>query len=548
MKILCLLPQEDRLRCVSAICKGWRALRRERELWRDITLSETTHSAAGLVAFFTGPRSPLPEPSCVRRLTLHGCDAWDVKTLKSVVAAATGATHVTLQGTHVTKACLQLLTKRTSDAAPLQSLRVGRAASPKDTLTAALDVLASAPALTELSLGGYVRVPGYYTGILLTPAWLDEAAIRCAKARGGGASMLHTLGAAELDESWNPSISWVALGRLGRTFPELERLSMDLVEGLEHMPQGGGPAWAPLPRLRELRVLHVGNHGRRNPDVLARVADAAPNLQRLLLLTHATLHPEARAALEQPQQLLPLLGRMPQLRELRLENVPPPAAPAADDPEVVSLPELRRIHLQGCGSHAAAAATALAAAAPRLESLSLVFGPDGPAGAGVAGLAALASPSLRELRLSHDFVHAYGPASWVRPYGGSDGPGALAREVRSLAARRACPGLRALAATLQTKSAEALFDAAHPWPTLTALHLDGDMEATALASLSALKAPELTSLSLPGIARGVARRDAPRALVVAYEKLRADGRAPKLPPLRHEDGDDGSGAGPAPAE
>ena len=61
------------------------------------------------------------------------------------------------------------------------------------------------------------------------------------------------------------------------------------------------------------------------------------------------------------------------------------------------------------------------------------------------------------------------------------------------------------------------------------------------ACLAGLRAPELTTLSLPGIWSGVAsvktRYGTPptKDVVAAYEVLRTSGHAPKLTPLRTAD-------------
>ncbi len=551
--IFCLLPLEARLSCVSAVCKGWRALRREPELWRAVKLTEQHFSAAGLTAFFLGPRSPLPSPGCVQELALVGNKKFDAKAFKAVLAACTGATRIALEGKKLSKDCVLQLVKR-KGAAPLQALRLGRTGSAREVAAAALEVLGASPALTELALDG-----------TLSAEWVEAAASRCAAARAGGTSLLHTLDAGAGD-SWQAGLEVDALWRMGRSFPELERLSIASVRNAERH-RTGGPAWAPLPRLRELRIKEFGDaftfqrtavSGAQVTDFMSHVAAAAPGLQLVHVAnSEEYLSGKDRKAGRTDAPVVPIgaalggLGTLQQLRELFIAKlgVRPADVAGAD------LPALERLRLQKCGSHAAAAAAALAAAAPLLASLTLEFVqreegvPGGDTGTCWAGLAALDAPALRELSLNQGFQYTS-----QKPHDTEE----VARETRGLAARRACPALRSLKVLTCTNSrdqATPFFEAEHPWLALTELALTTTPQSLA-KSLAALRAPQLTALTVPGIIRGVARNSAPPApaIVAAYEKLRA--HSPKLPPLRYVDAQeakrepeeeegDGDGAGPS---
>jgi hypothetical protein len=330
--------------------------------------------------------------------------------------------------------------------------------------------------------------------------------------------------------------------------------------GFEHFG-AATPAWAPLPALRELRIDAMG--GSFSPRaagapqlqaLLGRVAAAAPRLT----LLHVSRGSEwvSNADLKAGRTFTPLpavgagmcgVASIAALQDLKLAYVAVTAAHVA----TADLPALRRLELHVCGAHAAAAAATLAAAAPKLEQLTVSCIPrtelDGAPGPGVAGLASLASASLRRLTLRTGFVaESYSDGTMARSGSVPDSGAALAAALLSLASRKALPALRCL--DVSASASERLppaFDAAQPWPALTALALRSVPPESVPAQLAALRAPKLASLSLPGIACGVALSSRPPApcVAAAYEKLRADGHAPRLQALRTVDGCGGGGGG-----
>lgn len=254
------------------------------------------------------------------------------------------------------------------------------------------------------------------------------------------------------------------------------------------------------------------------------------------------------------------------------------------DCALAALPSFIKLSLTHCGSGSAAAALVIAAAAPRLRSLSLlnvalVDLHTAAPGVGIAGLLpAFARPSaagaagaavapannganplsgLDELVIGYDQgyrtqFHMPAEAGCGRP----DGVETVAAVVRALAVHRCCPRLRSLTVALVRLTGSATpqslhtswsalpwgaFNAAHPWPQLQALSLTCT-DASAAVALAGLAAPKLRSLVvLPNIKPGGLIRkpwganDTNRlspALSAAYEAVR--GRSPGLPPLREE--------------
>jgi hypothetical protein len=273
--------------------------------------------------------------------------------------------------------------------------------------------------------------------------------------------------------------------------------------------------------------------------LLARAVDAAPALRSLHISRGMEYRSQPELKAGEQFNALPSLGTnlasvltLRHLEELKLSYF----AVTAADVAAAEAPALRTLELQMCGAHVAAAAAALAANAPALRTLRLQFIPrtelDGTPGPGLGGLTALASASLEELSLQPSL----GDGMVDRSRSEREPREALAAAVRDLAARGACPALRSLTVALGYPADRhpAVFDAAHAWPQLQALRLDATPPEAVLASLAALRAPLLSTLSLPGIQCGVAATARPPAPAVAeaYERLRSAGHAPKLPALR----------------
>jgi hypothetical protein len=125
----------------------------------------------------------------------------------------------------------------------------------------------------------------------------------------------------------------------------------------------------------------------------------------------------------------------------------------------------------------------------------------------------------------------------------------IATELAALARRKAVPALRALVVSVHpgTPFPTTAFEAAVPWPRLEVLELSGMPADHAAAMMATLRAPALRSLSLPGVVNGYALVPgaatssyvtcATPAVRAAYDKLRTDGHAPMLPPLRQRSAD-----------
>ena len=442
-------------------------------------------------------------------------------------------------------------------AAPLERLklawRVYNAEAEEELETALTDVFVASPALTSLSLEMFVGV-----------ALLYGLSQRATAARGGVRPALRELRIMSdacpisgYETGYECGMFAVALSRLGTMFPALTTLAVASLHGLDVL--GEGP-WTPMAALRSLCVANLGESpfsartttSAQLSHLLSCIAAAAPNLELLDLRRgeESLSTEEVRAGVQTTP--LPSVGAgaggvfaLQQLRELKLSYVHVSAADAAN----AHLPLLRKLGLFDCGAHAAAAGAALAAAAPALESLCLMHVPaaelDGTAGPGVSALSALSHGALCKLS-----VYA-STAPFPRTARGATAKAAaevkaakaLSREVKALATRKALPALRSLwLGAVFSQPMPPCFVAAHPWPQLRSLSLRSCAEPDSIpACLAGLRAPELTTLSLPNITDGVAsvktRFGTPptKDVVAAYEALRTSGRAPKLTPLRKED-------------
>jgi hypothetical protein len=492
LRIFGSLDFTERLLCVSEVCKGWRALRREPSLWRSLALCAPAFSGAGAVAFVCSPRSPLASPAAVERLELHGGSAFDAKAFKAVLKQLSHARDVALSGKKLSPDTLALLAKP-GRGAPLERLSVGKCSGATSTL---LGVLRASPALRELACD-----------ISLDAAWLNAAAARTAATRDGGASLLTRLAVGARVGAMDAGLHVGAFARMSLAFPELSSLAIQTLKGAETAGLGA-PVWAPMPALRELRIEAMGTaysakltRSAQLQELLGRIAAAAPRLTLLHVSRGCEWLSQADVKAGRVFTPLPAVGAgmsgiasLAALEELKLSYV----AVSAADVAAADLPSLQRLELRACGAHAAAAAAALARGAPKLRALSLAGVPctelDGTPGPGASGLAALASASLRELALRAGFDGDAAPLARSRSL--PDSGAALAAQLLSLAARGALPALCAL--VVSTKHMERMppaFDAAHPWPELRALSLLSMAPECVPAQLAALRAPKLAALS-----------------------------------------------------
>ena len=533
LRIMQCLSIKDKLVCVSEVCKGWRSLRRSAVLWRSLNLTSAVFSAAGLVDFVTGARSPLPSAACVESLTLDGAKKFDAKSFKTVLKALTSATDVTLSGKKLSKDAVSFLAK--PRAAPLRSLKLSKVG---DGEAAVLDILGASPQLETLAIDCAV-----------TEQWVGAAGARAAAARGGGVPLLSKLAVGEWLGGWQSGVHASAFGRLGVAFPELAELTF---EALIPQPSSALGTWAPMPALRSLTINGVGSaFGSRAitdaflQDFMKRLAAAAPGLRSLNFGRGSEYisHNEIKAG--RKFAALPKIcgpdmsgiGALQQLKELEFQSVHLEASDALG----AHLPNLRRLVLRNCGPHAAAAVAAIAGNAPRLSSVLLAglvrTDLDGTSGPGATGLANLASASLTELQIDTSFSRDY---MYERSMFVKEKAADIATELRGLAQRQALPALRALVVDLHLGTpCPSLFVATAPWPVLERVELKGMTEDSAAAMLASLRAPALRFITMPGVVANYALTApagssfpvATVAVCDAYEKLRADGHCPLLPKL-----------------
>ena len=531
VRILLCLPIKDKLCCVSEVCKGWRSLRRNPLLWQSLVLTWSDFSAAGLVEFVTGPRSPLPSEACVQSLSLVGAKKFDAKSFKIVHGTLTSATDVTLCGKKLSKDAVSYLVKQR--AAPLRSLKLSKVS---DGEAAVLDILGKSPQLETLAIDCAV-----------TEQWLGAAGARAAAARGSGVPLLSKLTVGEWLGGWQSGVHASAFGRLGPAFPELTELNLESLIPSAHLG-----TWAPMPALCSLTVKGVGSAFASRAitdaflqDFMKRLAAGAPNLRSLNFGRGSEYISNNEIKAGRKFAALPKIGgpdmsgigALQQLEELELHSVHVEAADAIG----ASLPMLKSLVLRNCGTHAAAAAAAIVAAAPRLRSVLISglvrTGLDGAQGPGATGLASLASESLYELHIDTSFSHDY---MYERSMFVKEKAADLAAELCGLAQRKALPALRSLVVDLHLGTpCPSLFDAAAPWPLLERLELKGMAADSAAAMLASLRAPALRLVTLPGLVANYALTapagsSLPVATVAvcdAYEKLRADGHCPLLPKL-----------------
>ena len=363
--------------------------------------------------------------------------------------------------------------------------------------------------------------------------WVHAAGERASSARNGGRSLLHTLlVGSHYGWSWRPSLSVRAFSRLSAAFPELTKLTLDAVAGFSSIGMPG-PAWLPMPQLRELRVNALGTfltchyvNTAQLTDFLAHIAAAAPDL-RILHLKRGKQHisgaDAARgvtaAPLPRVGAAISGVGTLRRLEELHLDTVEMlPGEMAGCD-----LPLLRVLKLSECGPQAAAAAVVLSAAAPQLQELSISMGfqrhgismAHGATGAGSkpsadveSDLSGLRSTSLSTLTLSPV------PAPCV------------SASLLGIARSGGCPSLSSIKCI---NAAYPCFDTAAPFPRQPRPRQRRQCRAPRQP------APMLSSLKMPLIGAGgvvnAAKQPSP-ALADAYNALRS--HCPKLPPLRIE--------------
>ena len=68
------------------VCKGWRSLRNDPALWRNVVISTPAFSDYGLTTFMSGPFSPLPTGvAVVRSLSILGDKSYSATTLKNAL-------------------------------------------------------------------------------------------------------------------------------------------------------------------------------------------------------------------------------------------------------------------------------------------------------------------------------------------------------------------------------------------------------------------------------------------------------------------------------
>ena len=333
--------------------------------------------------------------------------------------------------------------------------------------------------------------------------WVHAAGERASSARNGGRSLLHTLlVGSHYGWSWRPSLSVRAFSRLSAAFPELTKLTLDAVAGFSSIGMPG-PAWLPMPQLRELRVNALGTfltchyvNTAQLTDFLAHIAAAAPDL-RILHLKRGQQHISgADAARGMTAAPLPRVGAaisgvgtLQRLEELHLDTVEMLHGEMAG----CDLPLLRVLKLSECGPQAAAAAVVLAAAAPQLQELSISMGfqrhgismAHGATGAGSkpsadveSDLSGLRSTSLSTLTLSPV------PAPCV------------SASLLGIARSGGCPSLSSIKCI---NAAYPCFDTAAPFPRLASLDLGNADNAALLANLRRCSARSRCRSSAPEV-------------------------------------------------
>ena len=65
---------------MPVVCRGWRSLRSDPLLWREVNVNGAHFSGKGAVSLFVGPRSPIPRDcGCVQHLEIDGGKRLDAK-------------------------------------------------------------------------------------------------------------------------------------------------------------------------------------------------------------------------------------------------------------------------------------------------------------------------------------------------------------------------------------------------------------------------------------------------------------------------------------
>jgi hypothetical protein len=214
----------------------------------------------------------------------------------------------------------------------------------------------------------------------LTENWVVEAGVRAAAARSGGQSALTSLVIGTELWGWRPAASIRAMARLGLTFPELERLSVNTLTDMNTHAAVALAPWAPLPRLRDLQIRDIGHFlsskavsTQQMTALLACIAAACPGLTKLVLKRSSEYISKAERSAGRKPSVLPSvgaalsgIGTLQCLTDLSLAGI----EIFRSDIDGCDLPCLERLALHGCGDETAEVFKAIRRIAPLLKSVS----------------------------------------------------------------------------------------------------------------------------------------------------------------------------------
>ena len=375
--ILGRVPCEHRCMCAISVCKGWRALKENKELWREIAVGV---ARGQLLQPWLHPGPPaghilrfvawLDNPADVTSLSLATNDsAITPDVVKQALSALPALTSLNLVGKKITCKVLTHMVQKLPWASNLTTLALespGRSTGDSKQAEEVCTLLAAATRLTALSLSN--NLAGEHV--------LRHFAGAHRRSRDGGTPLLSRLTLTGAKD-FSP-VQWSTLAHLGTLFPELEYLEMRSVAAGSYfrdieaaspittaLGRGISFSVAPLPRLRHLII---GKMAAYNFNMHSAECDECVRgtLAACTALTHLDIAHglQLSGPKKPPCQVSRCFDALPtSITALSLSQL----TLASDALAVCALPELRSLTLEACGLHAPGISAALGKTCPRLH-------------------------------------------------------------------------------------------------------------------------------------------------------------------------------------
>jgi len=367
--VLARLSTKQRLECAMVVCKAWRSLREAPELWQDIKVVSVNMIPRGL-GTMDGARLQrliawLPNPSGVTTLDVSAGDTITPDAIKKVLSWLPSLTALALSGKKITNAVLTHMAKQPA-CKNLTSLSLSTSGSVH--AAEASKLLGMTPRLKELSVSSHLGDENV----------LSTLARTLRHARNGGCPLLSAL---SMTTSFGGSVTWSSMSKFGQWFPELESLSVSslndhhygddpaiMVSGF--ISRGVAFAVHRLPRLRKLDIHELAgftaNMSSATLEVTFKALLAACPVLEHLSVKHGMMW--TGGSQPKPAQPLPTasscFNELPQsLHLLSLTQITLTSSAF----ETCTLPELRSLRFESCGSAAQAIVSSLLSTCPKLH-------------------------------------------------------------------------------------------------------------------------------------------------------------------------------------